>query len=738
MPKELEIPNRVVFEIKTSRSGEETVESMVQFLTTLTSLRYRFAILWKKGIPISLEIAVLESVIHFYISCPPQYQVFIESQLLAQYPKALMTKVKDYLPQILEADKPASTRGEPESRRVVSLGQLRLTHPYIYPLRVEKDFKEIDPLSSVLSILSKAKEGDGVAIQYLLLPVSSKWQSAGRHAADSKTTDSTGASSSNPYAHLITEKVSSAGFKVAIRLVSSAPTKERARELLSEIAGSFASFTNPSGNGLTLKRPMIWQKSRLLSVIKDRDKRFMPRNQFLNVHELATLFHFPNMKLATIQNISWHKTILSEPPSALPVAEGVSEEEKNTINFFAKTEFRNKMQSFGIKQKDRRRHMYVIGKTGAGKSTLIANMAISDMRNNRGFCIVDPHGDLCETILDYVPSYRVNDVIYFDPSDPGYAFSLNPIEVTEEHQKELVVSGIIGIFKKIYGLSWGPRLEYILRQTLFTIIEIPDATLMMIPQILTEDAFRAKAITYIKDPVLLSFWNNEFANMTDKLRVESISPILNKVGQFLSSKYIRNIVSQPKSSLDLQKVMDEGKILLLNLSQGKLGEDNAALMGAMIITKIQLSAMNRVMQAEDDRRDFYLYVDEFQNFATTSFVKILSEARKYRLDLILANQYIAQVPEEVRSAIFGNAGTVLSFLIGAEDSRYIVREFGDRFKEEDLLALGNHQAIVKLAIDNITQSPFMAYTLPLPNSITQNREKVIRNSRERYARKLEE
>jgi len=716
---------RVILEVKTSRVSEETPEAMVQFLSSLTGLKKRLFFFIKRGIPISFEIGVFNQTIHFYVTAPLKYKTFIESQLTSQYPKSLLVSSRDYLPEIF-----------PEAKDL-SLGQMKLTSGFLYPIKTYKDFKEVDPISSLLSVLSKALPNDRLTIQFLLLPIGSSWQRAGASAVNDKQKDSAGVTHTNPYSKVIGEKIQFNGFKTAIRIAVSSNEKARSDQLLYEIGNSFSSFNNPAGNSLVLKKVYFWQRQRLINSIFKRSKRFMPSKQILNVEELATLFHFPTLKLSTIHSISWHKVILSDPPENLPIAEGLDEEGKSEINFFASTEFKNKPTIFGIKGKDRRKHMYVIGKTGTGKSTLIANMAINDMRNNRGFCVIDPHGDLCEILLDYIPSFRINDVIYLDPSDADHVFALNPLEVQNPAQKELVVSGIVAIFHKLYGNSWGPRLEYVLRNAILSVIDLPGASLLMIPEILTNENFRRKTIEKLQDPILRSYWTNEFEQMTERLRAETISPILNKVGQFLSSKVIRNIVQNPKSTIDLEKVMNEGKILLLNLAQGKMGEDNAALLGAMTITKLQLAAMNRVHLKEEDRRDFYLYVDEFQNFATTSFVKILSEARKYRLNLILANQYIAQIPEEVRSAIFGNAGTMMSFLIGAEDGSYMAREFGERFKEEDLLALGNYQAILKLAIDNITQAPFLTQTLPLPRSATQNREKVIRSSRERYTKEVQ-
>ena len=321
-----------------------------------------------------------------------------------------------------------------------------------------------------------------------------------------------------------------------------------------------------------------------------------------------------------------------------------------------------------------------------------------------------------------------------DPSDIDYPFHLNPLEVKDQALRELVASGIVAIFYKLYHYSWGPRLEYILRNTILTLLHVPQSTLLQVPELLTNEKYREKIVSTMGDQVLKNFWLNEFNKMSPQMRSEAVSPILNKVGQFLSSQTIRNIVGSPVSTIDLESMMNEGKIVIVNLSQGKLGEDNSALLGAMIITKIQLASMNRVYQQETERRDFYLYVDEFQNFATTSFIKMLSEARKYRLDLTLANQYIGQIDEEVQKAIFGNAGSLAAFGVGATDARILAKEFGSKYEEDELVGLGNYHIILKLAIDNHTSTPFSATTLPLPRSRNQNRDKVIRSSRERYTK----
>ncbi|MDP3973257.1 MAG: type IV secretion system DNA-binding domain-containing protein [Candidatus Daviesbacteria bacterium] len=716
--------NKVVLQIQTPRTSEETPEAMSQFLSSLTNLKKIILVYFRRGIPISLEIAAFDQTIRFFIVIPKEYQTFVESQLLSQYPKAIITQVKDYLPSCLA---PISN---------IRVARLRLRNDYIYPLKTYTEFKDVDPLSSLLGILSKLGNEEKVVIQFLLYPISNSWQNRGKGAFETKY-DDLGKPIHSQYGSYgkksIMDKISQDGFKVGVRLLVNSSSKG----LLSLIAASFGSFNNPEGNSLILSRTYFYQKDRLLKAILKRTKSVIPSRQVLNLSEVATMFHLPNNKLSTISNISWIKSILSQPPDNLPIAQNLTDQEKTEINFFARTEFKNKPQIFGIKKIDRRRHIYIIGKTGTGKSTLIANMAISDIRNGQGCAIIDPHGDLAQLLLKYIPSYRVNDVIYLDPSDTSHPFHLNPLEITDPAQKELVASGIVAIFHKLYAHTWGPRLEYILRNTILTLLETPDPTLVQVPSLLTDPTYRRQLVSKLNDRILANFWLNEFEQMPPKLKSESISPILNKVGQFISSPMIRNIVGHYKSSFSFEDVMNQGKIIILNLSQGKMGEDHAALLGAMAITKMQLAAMNRVNLPEEERRDFYLYVDEFQNFATTSFIKILSESRKYRLNLILANQYTAQTPEDVRSAIFGNIGTLISFLVGAEDSRYLAREFAERFKEEDLLALGNYQMLLKLTIDAVTSSPFFAQSLPLPNSITQNKDKVIRISTERYGKKAD-
>jgi len=389
-------------------------------------------------------------------------------------------------------------------------------------------------------------------------------------------------------------------------------------------------------------------------------------------------------------------------------------EAKNKITTFAVTNYRDIRKRFGIKEKNRRGHMYIVGKTGTGKSTLIENMVISDIKKGKGLCLIDPHGDLAEDVLDFVPKRRIKDIIYFNPKDIEYPVPFNPLEKVAPDKYHLVASGLISCFKKIWPDFWGPRLEHILRHCVLTLLEMPGATLLDIPRLLTNKEYRKAILPKIKNQQIRQFWLFEFEKYSAWLRQEAISPILNKIGAFLASIPTRNIVGQKENTFSLREVMDEGKILICNLSKGEIGEDNASLLGAMMVTKLQLAALSRTDLPEKKRKPFYLYVDEIHNFLTLSFADILSEARKYGLNLILTHQYMGQLDEKIREAILGNVGTIISFKVGPEDAKILAREFYPVFSETDLTNLPNYHIYLKLMVNGKASRPFSAITLPPP------------------------
>lgn len=420
-------------------------------------------------------------------------------------------------------------------------------------------------------------------------------------------------------------------------------------------------------------------------------------------------------------------------------------EHEDEVVPFAQTNFRGRTQRFGIKTDDRRRHMYLVGKTGMGKTSMLEQLVYHDIVAGHGVAYIDPHGDTANKLLNHIPSSRINDVIYFNPGDLDWPVAFNVLEQIGDSHKHLVASGLIGIFKKIWADSWGPRLEYVLRNAILALMDYPGTTLLGIMRILVDKDYRRKVVAAVQDPVVKSFWVDEYARYPDKFQTEAIAPIQNKVGQFLSSPLIRNIVGQVKSTIRIPEIMDNRKILIMNLAKGGVGEDNSALLGAMMVTKIYLAAMERVRIAEADRQDFYLYVDEFQNFATDSFADILSESRKYRLNLTLAHQYIGQLMTDtstkVRDAVYGNVGTLITFRIGAQDAEFLEPEFLPTLEQEDLVNLPKWSVYLKLMINGITSDPFSAGTLPpieVQHEDTGNREKVIQQSHERYTVPREE
>ncbi len=412
--------------------------------------------------------------------------------------------------------------------------------------------------------------------------------------------------------------------------------------------------------------------------------------------------------------------------------------EKDEINFFGLTTFRNARKRFGIKTDDRRRHFYCLGKTGMGKSNMMENMAIQDIQEGRGIAYVDPHGEGAEKLLDFVPAKRINDVVYFNPADLDYPIAFNVVEKVDFRYRHLVAGGLMGVFKKVWPDVWSARMEYILNNSILALLEYPDSTLLGVNRMLADPEYREKVVSKVTDPIVKSFWLTEYARYTQRYEIEATAAIQNKVGQFISNPLIRNIIGQTKSTIDMREIMDREKIFIMDLSKGRIGEDNSRLLGALLITKLQLAAMSRVDIPEANRKDFYLYVDEFQNFATESFANILSEARKYRLNIILGHQYITQMEEEVRDAVFGNVGTLAVFRVGAEDAEFLEREFSPQFTAEDLVNLPKYNIYLKLMVDGIASHPFSAETLPPPVPLeNSNREKIIQASREKYGIKKE-
>jgi hypothetical protein len=704
---------------------------------------------------VSFEIVSKDKFVQFYVYMPDYLRDFVEGQIYAQYPEVEIYEVPDY------------TIGNYDNLFCAS-ADLQLAKPDVYSIKTFTNF-EVDPLSAITAVMSKVNENEQIWIQMIVRPVSDTWQLKGiSHVASVKSghnpepfrignifklffslvkqvikalfspssVDEGGGEKklSSPEEEALKEierKSTKLGFATRIRIVALAKNQYAATSKLESVVGSFKQYSTTNLNSFK-----VGKISNSLNTISTyRNRRFYTEGYILNIEELASIYHLPTKSVET-PNIVWAGSKKGEPPSNLPVA-GTVDEKKLTL--LAKTDFRNIEKTFGIKRQDRGLHMYIIGKTGTGKSTLLENMVIDDIEKGQGVAYIDPHGDAIEYILKHIPRDRIEDVIYFNPADKEWPVGFNPLESVDPDLKNIVASGVVGIFKKIFGESWGPRLEYILRNALLACVDYEGSTLLSVMRLLTDKFYRNRVVNNISDPVVKDFFVNEFDKYDPKFQREAIAPIQNKVGQFLSSITIRNIVGQAKSTINLSDVMNTRKILLVDLSVGKIGEDSSALLGAMIITKFQLSAMQRAKIPAEKRKDFYLYVDEFQNFATDSFAVILSEARKYKLNLTMTNQYIAQMPETVAKAIFGNVGSIISFRVGAQDASELVKEFEPVFTANDMVNLNNYNVYVKMAIDGVTRPAFSAITLPPSyKEESVDRDEIINFSRSKYSRNRDE
>lgn len=702
---------------------------------------------------LSFEIASVKGQISFYVWVPKTLRSFVESQIYAQYPSV----------QISEADEDYVAHEREHS--VVYTSEITLTDNEMLPIKTFQNF-EVDPLAGITGTLAKLEaSGEEVWVQILTRPLPDDWHKASARWVSSIRSGSIsllgggsiggswlsqafealwrppegGGDKSSGSKELserektrvaeAEKKATKLGYQVKIRLAYLGDSQTNARLQMQAIVGTFKQFNSTNLNGFKMSRASFAKED----LLRYRARSFADHGFILNIEELASVFHLPHTSVET-PNIVWASSKTAEPPSKLPVITGNSAIDEN-ISAFGLTNFRGINHQFGMLRYDRSRHVYIIGQTGAGKSGLLELFALSDVYHDQGYAVIDPHGDFAIDNMRFIPNSRLNDVVYFNPADTAYPLGFNPLEVTDPAHKTNISSEVIGVLKRMFGDSWGPRLEYILRYTILALLDRPDPTMLDITRMLTDKKFRKDTLAYCQDTVVLQFWSVEFASWTDKFQSEAIAPVLNKVGAFTANPVIRNIIGQPKSTFNIRQIMDEGKILIVNLSKGLIGEDNASILGAFMVTKIQLAAMSRSDIADiSDRRPFYLYVDEFQNFATDSFATILSEARKYGLNLTVANQYISQMSDTVRDAVFGNVGTMISFRVSADDAPILAKQFEPQFEPQDLLQMHNRHFIINMVINGEKAPAFSATTLSLPPPQVDNTSRIIENTRRLYSR----
>lgn len=731
----LEIP-------RTNDKKELAAEQMLAALHGI--LRTKREVRFEGGMQdhISLEIAAIGQRIRFFIWTPKHLQAFVEGQIYAQYPTVqIHEQPEDYSKRQLKQE-------------VVMSSELVLTDNETIPIKTFPSF-EVDPLAAITATLAKLdEEGEEAWIQIMARPIPDDWHKRGARmirriqsggglfgaSTGSYIGQAIGALNKPPEAtsqgapelserdksriRAIEEKGTKLGYQVKIRIIYAGPHEHLAKLRMQAIQGAFKQFNTTNLNGFQ-GRGSSFSPIRLA----EYQARFFPDNGYiLNIEELASLFHLPHTSVET-PNIVWATTKTAEPPANIPVQVAGGEQ---SISLFGVTNFRGTNIIFGTNRADRGRHIYIIGQTGVGKSGLLELLTLSDIFYDQGLCLIDPHGDYAQNMLNFIPERRVKDVVYFNPADVDFPIGFNPLEVTDPAFKNHISSELVGVLKRMFE-SWGPRLEYILRYTILALLDYPNSTMLDITRMLTEKPFRDDVIKHITDPVVKTFWTTEFASWNDKFAAEAVAPVLNKVGAFVANPMIRNIVGQTKSTFNIRQIMDEGKILVVNLSRGLVGEDNAAIFGALMVTKIQLAAMSRANVPLDQRRPFYLYVDEFQNFATDSFAVILSEARKYGLNLTVANQYVSQMNPVVRDAVFGNVGSMVSFRVGADDASFLSKYFAPQFEAEDLMTLHNRNFVVTMTINGEKSIPFSGSTLNQPPAGSNFTEAIVSHSRKLYS-----
>ena len=731
------LPQRIEKDKGRETPLEEFLKTSQQFYSSLAGIKERKKIIrWLLGNPaFAFEVAVhrLGEQIHFYIACPRFLAAMIEKEILGFWPKAQVQPVSDY------------NIFNPSGFAVGSRAFLK-SSPAV-PLKSFKEFGS-DPLSALTSVFTKlAKEGEGAAVQIIIRPTRKKIKKSGQKIVDSlhKLTQSKPSKPGealkpmvtlNPIQqqkiNAVTEKISQPLFDVNMRLLASAPDKERAEQILIELQSAFDQFSHPLLNQIVFKKPKLkWNMKKLFY-------RFSFRifseweSIILSAGELAGIFHFPSPQLLT-PNVKWLKAKQAPAPDNLP-EDGLA---------IGQNFFRDWKKEVRILDDDRRRHFYIIGQTGTGKSVLLQEMIKQDMEAGRGVCLIDPHGDFAGKVLGLVPPSRAEDVIYFDPSDAERPMGLNMLEYDPRSPgaKTFVVNELLAIFDKLYNLTahgfGGPMFEQYMRNALLLVMEHPESgnTLIDVPRVLADTDFRKYKLSKCKNVVVKNFWELEAEKAGGEAALANMVPyITSKMNIFIANDLVRPIISQQQSSMDIRQIMDEGKILIVNLPKGKLGDINCYLLGMIIISKALLAAYSRADLPEEERKDFYLYIDEFQNVVTETLTKALAEARKYRLSMIFGHQFIGQLDDEKRKAVFGNVGTILAFRVGPEDAKALLPQFEPVFDEEDLVNMDNYNAAFRFLIKGETVRPFTIKTYPPSKGNPEVARLIKEYSRTKYGR----
>jgi hypothetical protein len=680
----------VLLQVLVPRGNEIKIDAAEQLISALYSVKapgsiFPFMSAFKPQPHISFEIVALPESIRFFISCHKRYKDLIEKQINGSYPDAAVKEVPEY--NIF------SESGE------VAYAALKLRSSDYFPI---KNYKElpVDPMSAITSALAKMQQGEGAVVQIMFSPADGSWKNSGKaflkKEKDPGTGDKPKAPPDQKQLEAVEGKLAKSGFRTIVRIVTSSSSQESAKAHLVNIKSTFEMFNGPYNgfSGMKVRSEKAF--------IQDFVYRYMPRFDKLSVltaDELSTIYHFPNKSVET-PHIAWL------PARTAPASEKIPTEGL----YLGKSIFRGLERPIYIGGQDRQRHMYIIGRTGTGKSQFLLSMAIQDILNGKGLAFIDPHGDAAEELINLIPPHRAQDVVYWDPSDSERPFGMNMLEYDTEDQKYFVVESIIGMLYKLYDPNHtgiiGPRLEHAARNIMLTAMSIPGGTLIEVVRLLQDPNYVREVLPLVTDPLVRRYWTDQIAQTSDFHKSETLDYFVSKFGKFVSVAMLRNIIGQSTPSFNIRQVMDQGKILIVNLSKGKMGEDNSNFLGLVLVPRILAAAMSRANIPESERKDFYLYVDEFQNFATDSFASILSEARKYRLNLIVANQFIGQIDENIKNAIFGNVGTVMTYRVGVTDANFLQHEFAPVFNEQDLVNIEFNTMYVKTQVKGEPIPPF--------------------------------